>query len=93
MGPISGTEAITYCPKLAALRDEWNWELRPLKRIELWGSHFTPEIQLGIFLYRDGSASVIRMDRGVFSGQYHGSVAAIVARANALMRPETGNWR
>ena len=54
----------------------------------MWGSYSTHALQVGLFIYQDGTASVISMEWGQFTSQYSGKLPRMVSHAlEVIERP------
>ncbi|HEV2783786.1 MAG TPA: hypothetical protein VGX25_30740 [Actinophytocola sp.] len=85
MTSIEPAEAIERFPELELLGDAWTWRLRPTSRVQMWGTYASFAVQVGLFIYDDGSASVISMEWGQFSTQHSGGLRRMVSHALDLI--------
>lgn len=82
---IEPAEAVARFPELARLGRDWTWELRPTGRVHLWGTYASPALQVGLFIYHDGQASLIGLHHGNLDTQHTGSLPHMITRALTLI--------
>jgi hypothetical protein len=82
---IEPAEAVARFPELARLGRNWTWELSPTRRVQLWGTYASPALQVGLFIYLDGTASLVALEWGQLATQHTGPLRHMVTNALELL--------